>query len=126
MTNLDPTPPLPLTELAQKWEVQERPFAAQTPIIGPLIAAFRSAWNKISTKWYVLPMVQQQNEFNERTLHHLQQQWQMMENQHAWLINQSREQGELVHDLGEISVQLRLLQQQLEQINHRLDALEKR
>jgi len=44
--------------------VRERPFASGVPVIGPVIAGFRSIWNRISTKWYVLPLVSQQNHFN--------------------------------------------------------------
>ena len=108
--------PTPLDELEQKWEVQERPFAADKPVIGPLIAAIRNTWNKISTKWYVLPMVQQQNEFNHRTLQHLQAQWQIMENQHAWLVAQSQEQSDLIREVGELTVQLRQLQAKLAEL----------
>ena len=35
------------------------------PVFGPLIARLRAAWNSVSTKWYVRPLLQQQNEFNE-------------------------------------------------------------
>jgi len=47
-----------------KWHVREAPFVSKVPIIGPLIAAFRSAWNSVSAKWYVLRMLNQQNEYN--------------------------------------------------------------
>ena len=118
----DAPSPIPLDELEQKWEVQERPFAVDKPVIGPLIAAIRNAWNKISTKWYVLPMVQQQNEFNHRTLQHLRAQWQIMENQHAWLVAQSQEQSDLIREVGELTVQLRQLQAKLTELEEAVNS----
>lgn len=51
-----------LTEAA--WQVQERPFTSRVPIVGPLVARFREMWNSVSAKWYVRPMLEQQNEIN--------------------------------------------------------------
>ena len=53
------------------WEVQERPFVSSVPIIGPLIAWFRTLWNSVSTKWFVRDMRQQQNEVNRIVVKHL-------------------------------------------------------
>ncbi len=50
--------------LAAQWEVKEQPFHSNAPVLGSGIAAFREAWNNISTRWYVLPMLQQQVMFN--------------------------------------------------------------
>ena len=47
--------------------LHEQPFASPTPLVGPLIAAFRSAWNNVATRWYVQPLLQQQIEFNQAT-----------------------------------------------------------
>lgn len=43
---------------------QERPFVSSTPLMGPLIIAVRQAWNWMSTKWYVTPILEQQIGFN--------------------------------------------------------------
>jgi hypothetical protein len=48
------------------WHVEERPFTSKVPIVGPFIARLRELWNNISTKWYVRPLVEQQNEFNRQ------------------------------------------------------------
>jgi GT2 family glycosyltransferase len=48
------------------WQIQERPFASKSPIIGPAIARFRELWNSVATKWYVHPLIEQQNEINRR------------------------------------------------------------
>lgn len=51
-------------DLSGRWQVSEQPFVSHAPLIGPLIARFRAAWNSVSTRWYVQPMLQQQVEFN--------------------------------------------------------------
>jgi DNA repair exonuclease SbcCD ATPase subunit len=35
-------------------------------VIGPAIARFRELWNSVATKWYVRPLIEQQNEINRR------------------------------------------------------------
>ena len=40
-------------------------------MLGAVITAFRGAWNRVSTKRYVDPMMQQQNEFNAAAVHAL-------------------------------------------------------
>lgn len=44
--------------------LKEQPFVSSTPVLGPLIVGLRTIWNSISTKWYVLPIMQWQNKFN--------------------------------------------------------------
>lgn len=41
-----------------------QPFTSDAPVLGQVIVWIRTAWNWMSTKWYVLPLVQQQNAFN--------------------------------------------------------------
>ena len=53
-----------IAELNARWMVHEVPFASNAPLFGPLIVAVRNAWNWMSTKWYVRPIVQQQVGFN--------------------------------------------------------------
>ncbi len=53
-----------LHQAREKWRVQEAPFTSKVPVVGPLIAAFRTAWNNVSAKWYVRRILQQQNEYN--------------------------------------------------------------
>ena len=59
---------LALTELRARQEVRERRATSQVPLVGPLIAWLRTQWNQAATRWYVLPLVQQQNEFNQRVV----------------------------------------------------------
>ena len=78
---LSPTFPEPLVpvlaetlgELHQRWIIREHQFASDVPVLGPLIAAFRHRWNRISTEWYVRPMIQQQIEFNALVVTMLEQ-----------------------------------------------------
>ncbi|MCW5882617.1 MAG: hypothetical protein KIS91_16930 [Anaerolineae bacterium] len=66
-----PTPPPPgqetlpaLRDLNAQWMIREQPFTSNTPLIGPLIVKVRDAWNWMSTKWYVRPLLQQITAFN--------------------------------------------------------------
>jgi GT2 family glycosyltransferase len=52
------------SDLQARWDIKERPFHSDAPIVGGGIAAFRHAWNSVSTRWYVLPILQQQIDFN--------------------------------------------------------------
>jgi len=53
-----------ITRMEQAWQVTERPFVSRFPVLGPLIAWFRERWNRVSTRWYVLALLEQQNHFN--------------------------------------------------------------
>ena len=53
-----------LGRLSAAAALQEKPFASQVPLLGPLIVWFRTAWNNIASRWYVDHYVTQQNEFN--------------------------------------------------------------
>jgi 2-polyprenyl-3-methyl-5-hydroxy-6-metoxy-1,4-benzoquinol methylase len=56
-----------LEEVNRLWQVREQPFVSHIPLLGRLISFFRERWNRISTKWYVLPILQQQVSFNSVT-----------------------------------------------------------
>lgn len=53
-----------LTELNAHWMVREVPFTSHVPVFGPVIVAVRTAWNWMSTKWYVQPILHQLVGFN--------------------------------------------------------------
>lgn len=114
-----------LQELATRSRLREQPFSSHVPLVGPLIAAFRAAWNSVSTKWYARPLIQQQSEFNELVVDQLvtltarlqnyealvSQVTDMIARLHdheAWLIAQDHEQADLIRDLAEL--RLRLIQ----------------
>lgn len=62
-----------LQQLQALAELHEQPFHSDVPVIGGLIAWFRSAWNGIATKWYVRPMMAQQTAYNRALVDYLGQ-----------------------------------------------------
>jgi hypothetical protein len=54
-----------LQDLHARAHVQESPFTSDTPLIGRAVVLFREAWKSVATKWYVRPLLHQQNRFNE-------------------------------------------------------------
>ena len=80
--------------LLEKSQVQERPFTSNTPLIGSLIVRFRTFWNSIAAKWYIRPLLQQQNSFNRLTVSQLREHDQ-------WFMMQDREISDMAHDLAQ-------------------------
>lgn len=103
--------------LSSKAEIKEQPFRSPTRFVGPMIARLRSLWNSVSTKWYVRPLMQQQNEFNRLLVERLQ-------DHDARLFDQDREQTALVHNLAEVTAQLQQTNRLLHAIERRLQRLE--
>ena len=56
--------PASLARLSAASELHERPFTSDVPLLGPLIARFRTAWNNVASRWYLGHLMTQQNEFN--------------------------------------------------------------
>ncbi len=48
------------------WELREQSFYSDKPVLGRLIVWFRTLWNNVATRWYVLPLLQQQTAINQR------------------------------------------------------------
>ena len=103
--------------LVAKSQVAERPFVSETAVIGPLFARFREMWNSISTKWYVRPLLQQQNEFNHLVAQAIQE-------HDDWLIALDREQTALNHNTAELTAQLIQMNRLLQSVDERLSHLE--
>ena len=59
---------VPLAELQEQWAIREPAFTSQAPVVGPLIVGVRTAWNWMSTKWYVRIIVQQIQNFHLLTV----------------------------------------------------------
>jgi hypothetical protein len=53
-----------LTRMKDGWQVVERPFTSDVPLIGPLIVFVRERWNRVAARWYVRKLLDQQNQFN--------------------------------------------------------------
>ncbi len=61
----------PFGQLLDRAHLIPQPFTSKLPLIGPVIVWFRSAWNSVSTRWYLAPLLQQQSEFNYLVTHEL-------------------------------------------------------
>ncbi|MEZ4593426.1 MAG: hypothetical protein R3D55_20105 [Chloroflexota bacterium] len=57
-----------MIDLLAQEPLHEKPFTSAVPVLGPVIVAFRTAWNWLSTRWYVLPIMQQQARLNQQML----------------------------------------------------------
>lgn len=106
-----------VTALQQRACLTPRPLASTTPVIGRAIAWFRNTWNSVSTRWYVAPLVQQQNEFNQgvvselytlkEELHTLiiaqQEMRELLDEISSRLIASDRDVVAVTHDLGKVT-----------------------
>jgi hypothetical protein len=103
----------------EKAMVRERPFTSRTPLLGALIVRMREAWNWMSTKWWVRPLVEQQNDFNLEVLASLQTAQQAIRAS-ALLINHlatanATQSGEIL----QLRVDLKALQERMEDMADR-------
>ncbi|MBN1875286.1 MAG: hypothetical protein JXA33_13745 [Anaerolineae bacterium] len=53
-----------IVNLESQMLLKEQPFTSNTPVIGRFIIVVRTFWNWMSTKWYLIPLLRQQNEYN--------------------------------------------------------------
>lgn len=107
--------------LQEKGRLEEQPFSSTVPLFGPLIVRLRSAWNNVAARWVILPIIQQQNEFNALIV----QQMSNAESQvFEQLVEQDREQTVLTREMGELSLQLNQMIRLLEAVDERLARLE--
>ncbi len=116
-------PPRRLDELQARWQVREHPFVSRVPLIGPWIARLREMWNSVSTKWYVRPLLQQQNHYNQLVAAQLAdddrrlfEQTQRENEIDQRLILQDRELMVMVRELSETRYRLLQLEKRLESL----------
>jgi hypothetical protein len=108
-----------IAELEARQTVREQPFDSRKPIVGPLIAWFRGMWNNVSTRWYVLPLLQQQNEFNTLLVSYLRDTLEEMDQR---LIDLDRDQTALTRTVSEMSYQLVHLERLLTSVEAQVKA----
>jgi hypothetical protein len=96
-----------LAELQEGAQVRERPFTSDTPVIGRFIVFVREKWNSVAAKWYVRPMVQQQNQFNATVVNVLQEMNRRLEQWEEWLIHTDQDATMMARQVAEGEVQLR-------------------
>ncbi|GIK73652.1 MAG: hypothetical protein BroJett021_26400 [Chloroflexota bacterium] len=121
-----------IMELQQRACLTPRPLTSNTPVIGGFIAWFRNAWNSVSTQWYIAPLIQQQNEFNQGVVDELRALRDDMQSLHAELRIIASEQQELkqqtdkIADLVDVAgvgyIRIQELKQLLDEISDRLIA----
>jgi hypothetical protein len=103
--------------LLKKGTVIEQPFSSEVPIFGSLIAWFRTVWNNVATKWYVRPMLDQQNDFNRSAVKSLRD---FETYSYEFSLEQEREIGRLRHDLAALHLQLTHLNRHLAELDNHL------
>ena len=112
-------PPVgPLQEAQALTEIREQPFRSNVPVIGRWIAAFRQAFNRISTEWYVRPMFRQQSRVNSLLWHAMVQSRQQ---QHDL---QQRSTLALTESLSGQAQEISELSQEVERMKRRVAELE--
>ncbi|MFC2023360.1 hypothetical protein ACFLT5_01330 [Chloroflexota bacterium] len=87
-----------LGRLAVEWRVEEEPLHSSIPVLGPLVAAFRNAWNSVAAKWYVRHLFQQQRGFNQLVGGVLSQQVVYQLEQAVYQLEQSQRHSLLLSD----------------------------
>lgn len=108
--------------LAEKWQVQERPFTSNAPVVGSLIVRLRQFWNNLSTTWYVRPLLQQQNEFNHLLTRYLDELTAVDEELNGRLSAADQDQIDLSRQLAELTYAVNRLNQRLDAVEAALNA----
>ena len=94
-------------ELHAAWQIKEQPFTSVAPIVGPLIARFREMWNSISTKWYVRPLIQQQNAINAQLVEKLLMAQETIATLDCEISDLRRSQAQVIYELRQELAQIR-------------------
>jgi len=99
-----------LATARQQANITPRPFRSHAPLISPLIVWFRNAWNQVAAKWFVLPMVEQQNAYNSTLLQALEEANSERDRLARAMVEYTRENS---RDLGELTDEVRRLRAEL-------------
>jgi GT2 family glycosyltransferase len=95
-----------LEQLETQGMIHERPFRSRLPVVGGLVARFRALWNEVATRWYVLPMLEQQNAFNRALVDHVREMNARLEEIDARLVALDRDQTALARELAELGARI--------------------
>lgn len=104
--------------LLKEGTIVEQPFSSEIPILGSLIVWFRTMWNSVAAKWYVRPMLEQQNKFNGLIVERVRD---FEAYAYDLTSEQDRDLSRLRHDMAALHVQLNQLNQQLAALNDHLE-----
>jgi hypothetical protein len=101
----------PQKQLEERRIITEPTFQSDTPLVGPLIAAFRQQWNDVSTKWYVRLMMEQQQAFNALVARLLAEQARRLEDQEIQAKANAQDVTLLANQLLEMQQEINQLRQ---------------
>jgi ATP-dependent helicase/DNAse subunit B len=104
-----------IAELEARQTIREQPFRSDKPIVGPLVAWFRTVWNSISTRWYVLPLLQQQNRFNHAVTRATQALVERLDELDQRVIASDRDATQWARTVAEDEYRLRQLEKRIAQ-----------
>jgi hypothetical protein len=102
-----------LARLDERGRLREHAFTSPVPLVGGLIAAFRSLWNGVATRWYVRPLIDQQSEVNALTLEALRQLAALYQELDARVAEQDRDGTDLARRVAELTTVLVRLERQV-------------
>lgn len=88
----------------------EVPFRSRIPFIGGLVAWLRTQWNNVATRWYVLPLIQQQNEINALWLATFKKQTDKF---HQQLTTLEQDQVEIIQQVANLEYHMQKLEQRI-------------
>lgn len=115
---MTPTDPIGAEQSkSSRWELKEKPFTSSVPVIGGLIVGIRNAWNSVAAKWYIRPIVEQQNQYNRLFA-------ELIDHFNRQLVDDARENSDISHDIAEISALLTSMNRSLDSLDKRLSRLE--
>ena len=95
-----------IAELEARQKIREQPFRSDVPIIGRFIAWFRATWNSVSARWYVLPLLRQQNAFNALLVSYLREAEMQLDDMDRRLVDLDRDHTSLTRNVAELTYQL--------------------
>jgi hypothetical protein len=95
-----------LERLDERGRLREHAFTSSIPLVGGLIAGLRSLWNGIATRWYVRPLIDQQNEVNALTVEALRQLVALYQELDGRLAEQDHDQTALARRVAELTAVL--------------------
>jgi hypothetical protein len=113
----------PFSDLKDKQELHEHSFVSSVPVVGPFIVWFRTTWNNVATRWYVRPLIQQQNAFNQELILTVENLLQQIEERLSALeqiaADLDIDQVTLARDVAEIRYQVICAHQEIETLSQR-------
>jgi len=109
-----------IAHLRAKGHLSELPFVSGVPVVGPLIVRIRRLWNWMSTKWYVQPLVQQQNAFNALVIESLRAIDLSLQAVEASVSERERQTTQQHVDLVRLEQRMRRIEERLAQIEQHL------